>query len=229
MRRPEVERKDEAMADILEARALDPRDPLSLGILATVHRDFGRNGEAKEALKEALRIDIDYTWAARELMELATDRAASLEALHFINAEMRRQVSNGEIVPVYQELAWRLVAPPVLLGELQEFCRERPDLWQTWSARIEQALRMGFDGEAMTAAKMLTESFSLLPRAWMDLAKVHHAAGRHADEEKAVAMAVDLSPGWDEAARQHAEVLERLGRLAEAEAVLRRASVDARH
>lgn len=224
LRRLEVGRKDEAMADILEARALDPRDPLSLGILATVHRDFGRNDEAKEALKEALRIDIDYTWAARELMELATDRAASLEALHFINAEMRRQVSNGEIVPVYQELAWRLVAPPVLLGELQEFCRERPDLWQTWSARIEQALRMGFDGEAMTAAKMLTESFSLLPRAWMDLAKVHHAAGRHADEEKAVAMAVDLSPGWDEAARQHAEVLERLGRLAEAEAVLRRAS-----
>jgi tetratricopeptide (TPR) repeat protein len=223
LRRLDVGRKDEALADVQEALALDPRDPLSLGILSTVQREFGRNDEARTALKEALQIDIDHTFAARELMELATDRAAALEALHFINAEMRRQVSNGEIVTVYQELAWRYVAPPVLLGELQEFCRERPDLWQTWSARIEQALRMGFDGEAMIAAKTLTESFSLLPRAWLDLAKVHHAAGRHAEEEQAIAMAVDLSPGWDEAARQHAEVLERLGRLPEAEAVLRRA------
>ncbi|MCW1923792.1 tetratricopeptide repeat protein [Luteolibacter arcticus] len=223
LRRLDVGRKDEALADVHEAGALDPRDPLSLGILATVQREFGRNDEARTALMEALRIDIDYTWAARELMELASDRAASLETLHFINAEMRRQVSNGEIVPDYQELAWRFVAPPVLLGDLQEFCRERPDLWQTWSARVEQALRMRFDGEAMAAATTLTENFSLLPRAWLDLAKVHHAAGRHAEEEKAIAVAVDLSPGWDEAARQHAEVLERLGRLAEAEAVLRRA------
>ena len=77
----------------------------------------------------------------------------------------------------------------------------------------------------MIAAKTLTESFSLLPRAWLDLAKIHHTAGRYLEEEKAIAMAVDLSPGWDEAARQHAEVLERLGRLPEAEAVLRRALV----
>ncbi|HEY1110580.1 MAG TPA: tetratricopeptide repeat protein, partial [Opitutaceae bacterium] len=182
LRRLDLGRKDDAMADVLEARALDPRDPLSLGILCSVEREFGRNDEARAALKEALRIDIDYTWAARELMELAPDRASSLEALHFINAEMRRQVSNGEIVPVYQELAWRYVAPPVLLGELQEFCRERPDLWQTWSARIEQALRMGFDVEAMIAAKTLTESFSLLPRAWLDLAKIHHTAGRYLEE-----------------------------------------------
>lgn len=223
LRRIDLGQKEEALADVREAGALDPRDPHSLGILATVMQELGRNDEARDALKDALRIDIDHTWAARELMELAGDRAASLEALHFLNAEMRRQVSNGEIVPVYQELAWRFVAPPVLLGELQEYCRERPDLWQTWSARIEQALRMGFDGEAMAAATTLTESFSLLPRAWLDFAKVHHAAGRFAEEEKAVAVAVDLSPGWDEAARKHAEVLERLGRLPETEAVLRRA------
>lgn len=223
LRRVDAGRKEEALADVREAVALDPRDGSSHGILASVLKDCGREAEARESLMEALRLDIDYTWAARELMELCFDRTASMEALQFLEVEMRRQVSNGNIVPVYQEIAWRLIEPPILLGKLQGFCKERPDLWQTWSARVEQALRMRMDAEAKIAAETLTGNFPLLPRAWMDLAKVHRAAGRHEDEEQALARAVDLSPGWDEVARLHAEVLERLGRLPEAGAVLRRA------
>lgn len=223
LRLVETGRGDEALADVREALALDPREAASHGILASVLKELGREEEARESFKEALRLDIDYTFAARELMGLSPDRGVSVKSLHFIAAEMRRQVSSGDIVPVYQELAWRFIEPPVLLGELQEFCQERPDLWQTWSARLEQALRMQSDSEAMDAAETLTGNFPLLPRAWLDLAKVHRAAGRHADEELAAARAVDLSPGWTEAARLHAEVLERLGRFPEAEAVLRRA------
>jgi tetratricopeptide (TPR) repeat protein len=223
LRRVDAGRKDEALADVREAVALDPRDGASHGILASVLKDCGHEAEARESLMAALRLDIDYTWAARELMDLSIERTAAREALYFLEVEMRRQVSNGNIVPVYQEIAWRLIEPPVLLGKLQGFCKERPDLWQTGSARIEQALRMRMDTEAQIAAETLTGSFPLLPRAWMDLAKVHRAAGRHEDEEQALARAVDLSPGWDEVARTHAEVLERLGRLPEAGAVLRRA------
>lgn len=222
LRKTDAGRREEALADAREALALDPLDAASHGILATVLKDPGREVEAVACLREALRLDIDYTHAARELIDLAADRSASLDALRFIHGEMRRQVSNGEIVPVYQEIAWRYLDPPVLLGELQAFCSERPDLWQTWSARVEQALRMRLDGEALQTAETLTGNFPLLPRGWLDLAKVHRAAGRHADEERAIAAALDLSPGWDEAARLHAEVLERLGRLPEVEAVMRR-------
>lgn len=223
LRRVEAGRKEEALADVREAVALDPRDASSHGILASVLKDCGQEAEARECLMAALRLDVDYTWAARHLMDLSIDRTSAKEALNFLEVEMRRQVSNGNIVPVYQELAWRLVEPPVLLGKLQGFCKERPDLWQTWSARVEQALRMRMDAEAQVAAETLTANFPLLSRSWMDLAKVHRAAGRHVDEEQALARAVDLAPGWDEVARLHAEVLERLGRLPEAAAVLRRA------
>lgn len=216
-------RKEEAVADAREAVALDPGDASSRYILGSILKDMGRRADARLELKEALRIDIDQVDAAHCLMDLAADRAESLESIHYIDAEMRRQVSTGEIVPSYQALAWRFVEPPVLLGYLQEFCQQRPDLWQTWSARVTQALQMRFGGEALLAAQKLTENFPLLPRAWIVLAEVHRAEGRFAEEERALATAVDLSPGWDEAAREHADVLERMGRLKEAEAVWRKA------
>lgn len=223
LRQEEAGRKEEALADAREALALDPGDPSSHGILGSILKGMGRRDEARAEFKEAIRLNIDFTYASRELMEVATDRASSLESIRFIDAEMRRQVSNGEIVPVYQELAWRFVDPPVLLGYLQEFCGQRPDLWQTWTARVRQALQMRLGGEALLAAQTLTEKFPLLPRAWMELAGVHRSTGQISEEERALATAADLSPGWDEVAREHADVLERMGRFAEAEAVLRKA------
>lgn len=223
LRREEVGRKEEAIADAREALALDPCDAMSHGILGVVLRACGQRDEARREFQEALKLDIDYVFAARRLLELAQDRNASLEAIRFIKDQMRQQVSTGDIVPAYQELAWRFIEPPELLAQLKGFCLERPDLWQTWQARLRQALQMRDAGEALSTAQTLTANFPLLPRAWMELAEVHRAMGRMIEEEKAVATALDLSPGWDEAARQHADVLERMGRVPEAEAIMRRA------
>ncbi len=156
-------------------------------------------------------------------MRLALDRESSVETLHFIEHEMRRQVSNGSIVLTFQRLAWRWIEPRVLLDKLKGFCHERPDLWQTWSARIDQALRMQDTDDAMKAAVKMTTAFPLMTRAWLDLARVHESKGNHAEEVKATTRAMELSPAWDEAARYHAEALERDGQFAEAEAVLRKA------
>jgi tetratricopeptide (TPR) repeat protein len=223
LRRLDKGQKEEAVTDARQALVLDPKDAFSHGILASILQQCGKKEEARAGYETALRLDIDYVFAARGLAGLATEREESLRAVRFIESEMRRQVSNGDVVPIYQELAWRFVDPPVLLGHLQEFCHERPDLWQTWMARVRQALLMRLDVEALAAATTLTESFPLLPRAWMVLAEVHRASGRIEDEERALAQAVDLSPGWDEAGRDYADVLERMGRLADAEALLRRA------
>jgi cellulose synthase operon protein C len=212
-----------AEQDSREGVALNPWSAEGHGILGSTLEKTGRKIEAAFCLRHAISLAIDYTFASRTLLDLADDRGDKLEAIRFIAAEMRRQVSNGEIVPCYQKLAWSLLDPPVLLKELQDFCEERPDLWQTWAARIEQAIRMRFDGEALAAAERLTESFPLLPRAWLELARVHRTRGDHEAEEQATARAVELSPGWDEAAREHAHVLEVLGRPDEAIKVLRRA------
>ena len=224
LRRLDSKDQEGAEADAREAIALDPWEAESHGTLAAVLKALDRMEEAKETLKQAIRLKVDYTYAAESLVGWAEDRSETTSAIKLIELEMRRQVSNGEIVPVYQDLAWSVIQPPPLLRKLQDFCKERPDLWQTWSARIRQALRMRLDGEALSAATSLTEAFPLLPRAWLALAEVHRLAGRHEDEEAAAAQACELSPGWDEAARCHALVLELLGRPEQAIEVLRRAS-----
>jgi len=212
-----------AVADAREAVAVNPWSPQSHGILGNVLAETGEREEAIACMRRALELDVDYTYAARRLVRLSGADGGAAPAVRFFGGLMRERVSQGQAVAVYQELAWPVIAPPPLLKELQDYCRDHPDLWQAWSARIEQALRMRLDGEALDAARVLTETFPLLPRGWLELARVHRAAGRHAEELEATARAIDLSPGWDEAARAHAATLELTGRAEEAAAVLRRA------
>ncbi len=212
-----------AEADAREALALNPWEAESHGILGSVLEDRGCKTEAAWCMRKAIELRIDYTFAATRLIRLAPDRETEMSAIRFIESEMHRQVSQGEIVQTYQFLAGSLVDPPLLLEQLERFCSERPDLWQTGAAYIEQALRMWLDEKALDAAVTLTEAFPLLPRVWLELARVHRAASRHIDEEKAAAHATELSPGWDEAARIHAAVLELLGKPDLAIGVLRHA------
>lgn len=218
-----VGRAEEAEADAREALARDPWAPESHGVLGDLLERTARAGDATECYREAIRLNVDYTYAATRLCQLERSGASLGERLVFIRGEMERQVSNGAIVRDYQRLAWPSVEPVELLDQLRDFCGKRPDLWQTWSARIEQALRMRLDEEALEAASELTARFPLMPRGRLELARVHRAAGRLADEERATSRAVDLSPGWDEAAREHSHVLEVLGRSQEAVEVLKRA------
>ncbi len=212
-----------AEADARHAVLLNPWSPQASWTLGCVLEECGNPTEAATAFRESIRLGVDFSASSWRLVGLATDRAEKLEAIAFIEGEMRRQVSNGEILLAYQAIAWSLIDPPELLERLQNFSSERPDLWQTWAARVEQALHMRFDDGALSAAEELTTRFPLLPRGWLDLGRVHRAAGRYGEEEKSIARAAEISPGWDEAARAHAAVLERLGKHDQAVTVLRRA------
>ncbi|HEY8961450.1 MAG TPA: tetratricopeptide repeat protein, partial [Luteolibacter sp.] len=212
-----------ALADAEEAVARDPFNAASHGVLAVrLHRQ-GRTGDAVAEIREALKHGIDYTFGIAKLMEWSTTHAARQEAVEFVEAEMRRQVSNGDCVPEYQSQAWRVLSPSVLLERLQGFCQERPDLWQTWSARLDHALRMDRLEEANRCAAHLRTAFPLMPRTWMEQAKVRRAAGDKQGELEAFRKTMELSPGWDWAARQFSEALERAGQFEEAERVLREA------
>jgi cellulose synthase operon protein C len=214
---------ESALRDAEEAILLDPLDEHSHYVCGIVLKKIGRKKEAAEAFRSALKSDIDLTAAAEALMNMATDPESSRESLRFIEKEMRRQVSNGSIVLPFQNLAWRWIDPPELLQMLRDWCQERPDLWQTWSAWAEHALQMQLPDEAERAAKGMVEAFPLLSRAWLDLGKVFQRFGRDEEEVSATEKALKISPSWDEAARAHADALERVGRLSEAEDILRRA------
>lgn len=223
LRRMDLEENEAALDDAREGQDLDPLDPSSPYIHGLVLRKLHRDQEAAVEFRRAISLSVDDTGAPDELMELANDRQAAVETLDFIEAEMRRQVSTGGIVLKFQSIAWRWIDPPELLEKLRGFSEERPDLWQTWSARITQALRMELSTEAKESALAMTGAFPLMPRAWLELARVHEAAGELHEAVSATSKAVDIAPAWDEAARTHAEALERAGNPDAAEAVLRKA------
>ena len=223
LRRMDIEENEAALDDAREGHDLDPLDPLSPYIHGLVLLKLHRHQEAADEFRRAISLSVDDTGAPDELLGLATDRRAAVEALEFIEAEMHRQVSTGGIVLKFQSLAWRWIDPPELLEKLRGFSEERPDLWQTWSAGITQALRMDLIDEAKQSALGMTRAFPLMPRAWLELARVHEAAGELHETVSATTKAVDIAPAWDEAARTHAEALERAGNPGEAEAALRKA------
>lgn len=223
LRKLDLKDREAALVDTREALELEPESPVSWHIHSEVLAKSGQREEARAALREALTLDIDRCEAATDLMGLATDRDDSIALIGFIEDEMRRQVSNGEIVPVFQRLAWRWMEPEDLLEKLEGFRGERPDLWQTWSAVITQALRMSLHEKAANTGEAMTAAYPLLPRAWLDLANVQQSSGNLAAEVAATGKALEISPAWDEAARLHADALERAGDLKQAEAVLRKA------
>ncbi|MBB5353751.1 tetratricopeptide (TPR) repeat protein [Haloferula luteola] len=213
-----------AQADAQDAVDRHPWDPKSYGTLAWLQERENSREAAAENYRHAIQLDVDYTFAAYRLLSLFEDQQAKHRELAFLRLEMDRQVSNGSILLPYQELAWPLLEPAELLDQLHTFCSQRPDLWQTWAATIHHTLQMGDDDLARTAALELTERFPLLPRAWLEFAKVYRAARQPTEEVKATARAIELSPGWDDAARQHAEILETLGRTQDAVEVLTKAA-----
>lgn len=212
-----------ALEECREAIGKDPQSPLGHRVLGLILEDLHRVPEAMAACRQALTLSVDDTPSAARLVALAPDTAAKKEALAFLEAEMHRQVSNGEIVTEYRALAYQHLEPELLLDQLRGFCDARPDLWQTWAARATQALTMGHGDEALECASTLTERFPLLPRAWVELGRTRNRLGDYSGEVEALGNAIRLSPGWTWAARQLAAALERTGRIPEALETLERA------
>lgn len=211
-----------ALAAARESLSRAPRSPASHETLAGVYEDLSRLADARRSFEDAIRLDIDFTWSCHGLLRVCRDPSLKLTALQFIEAEMTRQVSDGTIVPEYRDMAYQFLDPQELLARLRGFCEERPDLWQTWAARAEQARDMDLPEEAFLCAEEMIRRFPLLPRSWMEKAQTHHLLGAYEEEIEMLRHAVNLSPGWGWAARQLSDALERLGRYDEAQAVLER-------
>ncbi|GHC60273.1 hypothetical protein GCM10007100_29460 [Roseibacillus persicicus] len=208
--------KEEALAEARRAAALSEFDCSSWGILGSMLLRQNQPEEAEECLKKALQLDIDYTWAISQLMGVMRRRGAFPEALAFLREEIEKQVSIGDAVFAYREHAFREREPEALLDELRQFCEQRPDLWQTWSAVKDQALDMDRIEVAGKAAGELVRRFPLMPRSYSERAQVAHATGDYEAEIADLQKALEISPSWDFAARRLSEAYERCERYGEA-------------
>jgi tetratricopeptide (TPR) repeat protein len=228
----DVKRHDEARAALTRSGALEPEHAWYYSVAAQVHKRADRTAEALAALREGLRRNIDQEPLIAELVQLSRGRREKREALEFVAGELHRQPHTGEGLVAYAGIAHHVFQAhgepddhTDLLATLEALLDERPDLWQSWSAVVQQLGALGRLEEAHALARDATERFPLLGKLWLDLAQVCHATGNSEGRLDALREAVAVSPGWSLAARELADALDDADRREEAIAVLERATV----
>jgi cellulose synthase operon protein C len=215
----------EALYAAEEAIRLDPHSSQGYGTRGEILLRRGQIEEARVALCEAIRLEVDNGFALVNYVMKAPTLAGRKEALAVVAGELRRQVIFSDTLFAYQEAARGALPAAEVLDLLREAHRARPDLWQSWSVLIHQLIDMGRHEEALGLAREATGRFPLLPRLWADLGRVQQARLDVAGEIDALEKALELTPAYPLASRQLAALHERRNDLGKARDVLERAIV----
>ncbi len=218
-----LHRPDEAGASLAIAEQLEPHVPSTAGVRAQVALEAGRLEEARDQARAALRLSVDYESAIHTLLAASPTFSEKKAAIAFIRDELIRQVVFGDGLLAFRTVAYEVIDPPELLAILRDARTARPDLWHAWSAVVLQLVDMQQLDEALTYAREATERFPLLPRLWLDLARVQRALGHREQEIPPLQRALHLAPAWGLASRQLADTHQRMGQYQEAAEVLERA------
>lgn len=213
----------DALVEVQQALDLNPRAASAHGIQASILQSLGRAEEARQAFRKALTLDVDYTFAIHGLLDGARDAQQRRQELDFVHSEMIRQVLQGSAIGAYHERAFPLLEPGVLLGQLQEIHRARPDLYDAWVALIDHLLDLGQREEARQLAEEATRRFARLPGAWLTLARIHRSKPDWPGVLQCARTACQANPDWPVGWYTLADALEDSGDAEQAIDVLNRA------
>lgn len=206
-----MSRWDEALAAAADAQRLEPASPWSWAVRGHLRLRSGRLQEAKADSKTAVRLGADTEGAILDLVHACRSDAERLEALAFVRLELARQVTFGDGIRTWRELARETYEPDQLLASLMELLRARPDLWQAWNAVVHQLAEMGRLEEAAEQSRQAVERFPLIPLLWLDAAMVARLRQDAAAEIDGLRQAMAINPTWGPAIRELAAALGRRG------------------
>lgn len=209
-------RASEALAFSQSAIDIAPDQAASHGVHASVLAALGREAEASEEFRRAIRCDVNYGWALGELVDLAHSTEAKRAALAFVREQMEEQVLNGAALHAYRRVAFPILEAGELVTQLREIWQSRPDLWEAWSILASQELDAGNKEEAERLATEATRRFPLLPAVWRDQAMLQRILGKTEESLRAIRRALDLNPDWPMAWQELARFLEESKRPGEA-------------
>jgi tetratricopeptide (TPR) repeat protein len=204
-----------ALAQALDQRARNPRDPQAALNLGRVLAQFGRNEDAEAALREALRLKPDFAEARFDLGQ-HLHRSGKLEEAESLFRAMARQMPG--IVQIRLALgavltdAGRPADAEVILRRLLGESREA-GLTAQINLNLGTALRrQRKDEAALEAAEAARALEPGMPQAALHRAEALQNLGRH---EEALAIQRDLlarHPGDPGLHHAHNDLLYRLGR-----------------
>ena len=217
------QRFDDGLEAAKRAAELQPELTWSHSIQGFLHERKHELAEAATAYRTALQLDVENRAAMNGLVRVSDGGEAKREALRFIEEQLASQVLFGEAMHSFRDTAFPILEPEELLASLQRANEARPDLWETWSALIDQYVEMGKLDKALEAATEQSERFPMMPRAWLDLANVHRRRGEAEKRREMLEKCVALNPQWTRALRDLADVVEQAGEYELAVELLERA------
>jgi tetratricopeptide (TPR) repeat protein len=218
-----AQRHEEARAALEVARALAPNSVALYRISGQLYARAGNLAQARAEYRRAIEISVDDDYAIRRLVESCNTLEERRGQLEFVVGELKRQVIYGDGVLTFQSVANTALQPQEVLDLLENAHAVRPDLWQTWIARVRQLVRMQQMSGAAALCDQAVQRFPHLPRAHLERAEILRLTADRNGEQQALREALRLSPGWPLAARQLAESLEAQRDFSRSREVLERA------
>lgn len=186
----------EALEHARTALELAPQATQSHAAMAFVRRLLGELDLARQHLRDALTLTVDNDYALAALVDIETTREGRLNALQFIKQALLDQVTTGEGLLGFQEQARAVMDADEVLNFLQEAHRQRPDLWQSWSALASHLNRMGRCEESLALLNQALSRFALLPRLYADRAQTLLLMQQRDGARESLKQALQLSPAW---------------------------------
>ncbi len=202
---------ERALQEAELALQLEPNVPYGYCVRGYIYARQGKVKDGADDFKRALRFSVDNEFAQRSLLEGCEELHEKKQVLEYIQQELLRQVILGPGLLLFRELAFPIMDAQALKAFLQLAHRERPDLWQSWTALIQQLVAQGEVHEADRLATAAVARFPLSPRLWLESAQAKRMQEMLAAEIECLETAVRLSPAWNLAARQLAKAYERAG------------------
>lgn len=183
----------------------------------------GRLPEARDAYRRAITLRVDADGVFEALVGTYPTFDGRREALAFIHGELMRQVSFGNGILEFQQLARRYLEDAQVAQFLEEAARLRPDLWQSWVALALFRVEINHPQEALVAADEAVARFPLIPRVWMERAGVLRVLDRIDQAIQDLRQALSINPRYAGCSTRLVDLLELQGNIDGALAELDRA------
>jgi tetratricopeptide (TPR) repeat protein len=185
---------------------LEPNYYRNWNLLAHIYSEIGDRPEVRKSVMRALQLCIDNQWGIHLLISTCRSDEEYEHDFRFLLDQLRIQATQGEGILAYHKFGTARRDSKLLLEDLREAHRERPDLWQAWSALTQQYSFMGMHDDALICARNFTERFPFSVEAWLEYAHACKMCANPDLQLEALQKAFQINPTSAEIVRQISDI-----------------------